>query len=252
MGGNGGEWTARPAGAHLHQQRAVQEREAALADQDVGAAVVGRGEHVRAARLDGGPRHRARRHVVRARRPVRALSRELEPREDLHVRRRDLPHEDHLFGGVDLGVDAVQGAGEIRRDAARDLRQIDLGTDGRAGGGSGNINGGGAVSGGEGCGQGVSHSIAKDRGTIAGKSRWRNQTSRSLKEQHLCTRDTEAARWTSKTHCRKNCGTLREIAGNCGKLRTSPPPPGLVFHQIGRGSAWGEIRGSYTDLVHRR
>ena len=73
---------------------------------------------------------------------------------------------------------------------------------------------------------------------IAGKLRCRNQTSRSLKEQHLCTGDTQGTnkqpRWTNKKQLRKNCGKLREIGGKweivqncekCGPQLTSPPPP---------------------------
>ena len=62
--------------------------------------------------------------------------------------------------------------------------------------------------------------IAVELQKIAGKRRCRNQTSRSLKEQHFCTGDTqgtnEPARWTSEKQ-------LRKIAKNCQELRTSAP-----------------------------
>ena len=52
-----------------------------------------------------------------------------------------------------------------------------------------------------------------------------NQTSRSLRERHLCTGDTQGtnrhARGTSKGQCGKT-------AGNCGKMRTSIPPPASI------------------------
>ena len=54
--------------------------------------------------------------------------------------------------------------------------------------------------------------------------RGRNQTSRSLKEQHFRTGDTQGTNKRAR-------GTLRKIAEDCEKLRnfeklpTSPPPP---------------------------
>ena len=60
-------------------------------------------------------------------------------------------------------------------------------------------------------------------GKIAGKLRRRNQTPRSLKEQHLCTGDTQGtnkyAGGTGKKQLR------RHIAENYEELRTSIPPP---------------------------
>ena len=77
------------------------------------------------------------------------------------------------------------------------------------------------------CGQGASNPIAKN----CRKWRCRNRTSRSLKEQHLCTGDTqdtkEHARGTSKTQLPKYCGKLREIAKFCG-----PQPPCVTFRLV--------------------
>ena len=66
------------------------------------------------------------------------------------------------------------------------------------------------------CGQGASNPIAKNCGQIAGKLRYRNQTSRSLKEQLICAGDTQGTcthtRWTRRKQLRKNSGKLRKIA----------------------------------------
>ena len=69
----------------------------------------------------------------------------------------------------------------------------------------------------------------KIAGKIAGKLWCRDQTSRSLKEQHYCTGDTRGtnkhARWTSKKQVGKTCGKLRKIEKNCEKLRALIPSP---------------------------
>ena len=64
----------------------------------------------------------------------------------------------------------------------------------------------------------------KNCAKIEERLRCRDQTSRSLKEQHFCTGDTQGtnthARWATKKQ-------LRKIAKkNCEKLRTSTPPIG--------------------------
>ena len=68
--------------------------------------------------------------------------------------------------------------------------------------------------------------IAENCGTIPGKLRCRDQTSRSLEEQHFCTSASECFGVSSnKKNCEnaaKNCGKLRTIANNCkiaGQLR---------------------------------
>ena len=65
--------------------------------------------------------------------------------------------------------------------------------------------------------------MAEQLRKIAGKLRCRNQTSRSLKEQHSSTGDTRGAnthvRGTGKRQWRMVCGKLRKIAENWGKLR---------------------------------
>ena len=86
------------------------------------------------------------------------------------------------------------------------------------------------------CGRGGGIAVRKGQiqlRKIAEKLRCRNQTSRSLKEQHFCTRDTQGtynhARWTSKKQLRKIVGNSRKWR-NCEKLRkiadlNSPPSP---------------------------
>ena len=85
--------------------------------------------------------------------------------------------------------------------------------------------------------------LAGNYGEIAQKLRCRHQTSRSLKEQHLCTGDTQGtnthATSIRKKQLQKNCGKLiriaklRNIARNCGPRPPPPAPPvcgGLLVH----------------------
>ena len=68
--------------------------------------------------------------------------------------------------------------------------------------------------------------IAENCGKFAGKLRCRDQTSRSLKDQHFCTGGTKGtnkhAMWTSKKQLWKNCEISKdcEKLRNCEKLRT--------------------------------
>ena len=74
--------------------------------------------------------------------------------------------------------------------------------------------------------------IAQKLPKICGKLRCRNQTSRSLNEQHFGTGDTQGthkhAKRTGKR--RENCGKLQKISRNCG-----PQSPPDKFHQGGGG-----------------
>ena len=75
--------------------------------------------------------------------------------------------------------------------------------------------GGGGLAQGEGEGGGGCEIQLRRLWKIAGKLRCRNPTPRSLKEQHLCTRDTQGtnthARGTRKRQWRKNCTKLRKF-----------------------------------------
>ena len=68
--------------------------------------------------------------------------------------------------------------------------------------------------------------FAGNCGKIAGKLQFWDQTPRSLKEQHLCTGDTQGTNKNARGTRKKQ---WRKIAGNCGKVRKtadlSPPPP---------------------------
>ena len=71
--------------------------------------------------------------------------------------------------------------------------------------------------------------IAGNCGKLRGKLQCRNQTSRSLKEQHLCTGDTQGsnkrASWTGKKAIAEKCGQLPKIAGNCEIAKHCGPQP---------------------------
>ena len=76
-----------------------------------------------------------------------------------------------------------------------------------------------------------------------GKLRCRTQTSRSLKEQHLCTGDTRHQQARKMDKQQAVAGKLREIAGkcaiagNCEELRTSSPYASTLGPLICKGAA---------------
>ena len=91
-----------------------------------------------------------------------------------------------------------------------------------------------AGEGGGGCRQGVSNPIAKNcrilreiagnGGKTAEKLRCRNQTSRSLEEQHLCTGDTQGTNGTRGGQAKRNCGTLRNSEKKLRVIADLNPP----------------------------
>ena len=76
------------------------------------------------------------------------------------------------------------------------------------------------------CGQGASKSNCDKVRKIAGKLRCRNQTSRSLKGQHLCTGDTQGTH-THASQAKSNCGKMGKIVGKLRKMPDLNPPPPL-------------------------
>ena len=116
------------------------------------------------------------------------------------------------------------------------------------------------------CGQGASNPIEKNCGKLrenGGKSRCRNQTFRSLREQHVCTGETQGtnkhARSTSEKQLQKNCEKMRKIAKlrkiaekcgklrNCEKLRTSIAPPLQAMAMVGPASGCVQCSGFRAD-----